>query len=581
MDPRIEIELTAEDIFRPNLAATIDDTRTWVDPRGYRLSDRLWRTAASDRAQIDAILQAGVHKGQSPLQTSRQLESMLNPYYQPRRDPDTFRILPKSKQPKGVVTTTPRTGPGRGAERPGNSGLGSYAARRLARTETTRAFGASSLKSSYLNPLIERMKWRLSGHHKRADVCNRNARDSSPGQPAGVYALEDVPGYPAHPHEMCTISPYVTQDDIDDAIPRLRRAMQDGDFSRAGLARPLETATPVAKLTPLQRTTQAAREDLLDATGAMDKYLPFEDEYKAATSRAEKAVRKAGAAVRRDTLKNLAPDQREALQQLTAARKAKAAFDKEFAATWKQMQAADDDAFPALREKWYRMRDQDQGFITHDLKFAEARVTNLVDADSYKRAVQDSLRKVRGMGSDLDHPISPNSDQRAIDAFHNHARRDLPTEWWETSIKRGPLRFEDQGPDGRGVYRQRTTGDEIAVGGSDSYVAELSSHELTHRMEYLRPEIGFAEQGFYARRTKGEEARWLGAPYREDELYRPDEFPDPYMGKDYGRGSSWEIATMGIQDVMRGSLGGRRGTPEWLINDDDLQDFVLGILAIG
>jgi hypothetical protein len=96
MDPRIEIELTAEDIFRPNLAATIDDTRTWVDPRGYRLSDRLWRTAASDRAQIDAILQAGVHKGQSPLQTSRQLESMLNPYYQPRRDPDTFRILPKS-----------------------------------------------------------------------------------------------------------------------------------------------------------------------------------------------------------------------------------------------------------------------------------------------------------------------------------------------------------------------------------------------------------------------------------------------------------------------------------------------------
>jgi len=52
------------------------------------------------------------------------------------------------------------------------------------------------------------------------------------------------------------------------------------------------------------------------------------------------------------------------------------------------------------------------------------------------------------------------------------------------------------------------------------------------------------------------------------------------MGKDYG-GGAWEVATMGVQDLMRGNAYRGRRIPEWLWQDDELTDFTLGILAIG
>lgn len=276
--------ITPDDIFRPNLAAEIDDTRTWVDPNGYRLSQRLWKAGSLDRAQIESTLRAGLAAGASPLQVARAVEGLLNPSYQLRRDPETFRPLPLSKQPKGVATKTPRQGPGRGIFRPRNSGIGNYAARRLARTETTRAFGAATLRASKGNPLMERIRWRLSGHHHDSDDCDRNAERGSRGQPRGVYFVDEVPRYPNHPHEMCTLNPYVTNDDIADAIPRLREYIRTGELPPRGfrgdgsplaaVLRPIDggaaapiTANELASLVPRFKSKQEAIDWLKANTG--------------------------------------------------------------------------------------------------------------------------------------------------------------------------------------------------------------------------------------------------------------------------------------------------------------------------
>ena len=271
------LDLGPEDIFRPNAAAIIDDTRTWVDPNGYRLSDRLWRAKAADRKAIDNHLRQALAAGKSPLATARGLDQYLNPYYQLRRDPETFRVLPIGKQPKGVATKTPRQGPGRGPARPRNSGTGGYSARRLARTETTRAFGDAAIKAAQANPLVRRMKWRLSSHHHDSDQCDMNAARSSTDCPRGVYLIDELPRYPDHPHEMCSIGPYVTQEDVDSAIPRLREYIRTGEMPPLGFIESGLPLAPFANPSPAfsgrmdiagyKRTPEEAMKSAFDAAG--------------------------------------------------------------------------------------------------------------------------------------------------------------------------------------------------------------------------------------------------------------------------------------------------------------------------
>ena len=57
----------------------------------------------------------------------------------------------------------------------------------------------------------------------------------------------------------------------------------------------------------------------------------------------------------------------------------------------------------------------------------------------------------------------------------------------------------------------------------------------------------------------------------------PDDFIDPYMGKVYSEGTvhdSWEVFTMGIQDLYTHSAG------EIMKNDPDYATFMLGVLAV-
>ncbi|MBA3580733.1 MAG: hypothetical protein H0W42_12210 [Gemmatimonadaceae bacterium] len=220
----------ARDVFVPLGQAgadAFDDTRSWVDPRGYRLSDRLWNARKADRDAIDRILREAIVAGDDPLAAARRLEDYLLPSARPVRDPRTGRLVRWkrdelgnllrdsggrliSAQPIGAITRTPR------------SGAGSYAARRLARTETTRAFGQATMQAAALNPFVSGVKWNLSGSHPEPDECDSNARRSSQGLPRGVYRSGDEPRYPNHPNELCYLSPYVAED-TDAVIDQLRR----------------------------------------------------------------------------------------------------------------------------------------------------------------------------------------------------------------------------------------------------------------------------------------------------------------------------------------------------------------------
>lgn len=197
----------ARDIFRPNDAATIDDTRSWVDPLGHRLSDRVWIARQEVRRQIDKTLTTAIATGESPLLTARKLEQYLSPSWAPQRN-ERGRLV--ANQPKRIVTRTP------------NAGAGSYPARRLARTEITRAFGAATVKAAEMNPFVDGVRWATSGRHRGSDVCDDNASGHSRGMDRGEYRTDEVPSYPGHPQCRCVLSPVVARESAS-VVAQLRR----------------------------------------------------------------------------------------------------------------------------------------------------------------------------------------------------------------------------------------------------------------------------------------------------------------------------------------------------------------------
>lgn len=158
-------------IFRPNPLAEYERLHTWVDPNGYRLSDRVWNTADATRRQIDLLVADGIRQGMSAVDLARLVERFLNP------------------EAAAIRTRTPY-----GAD-------GSYAALRLARTEISRAANQAAFISAYLNPYVGGFDWALSPSHPKMDICDQYATIGMSGQrlkPA--YPLASSPVPPAHPH---------------------------------------------------------------------------------------------------------------------------------------------------------------------------------------------------------------------------------------------------------------------------------------------------------------------------------------------------------------------------------------------
>lgn len=213
MDQRLDREIL-EELFRihrgpiaqagraANLA-TFDDTRSWIDPNGYNLSQRLWKQRGQVRSAIDARIRIMLANGTDAITVAREIEQFLSPEYKVKR---LVRGIIFDDGRPGVLTSTPR------------GGQGSYPARRLTRTETTRAHGQTAIQVA--NRTGAKIKWRLSASHPKIDICDEYA-GADRGYGPGVYDVRDVPSYPPHPQCLCTISSEVIETD-EELVERLR-----------------------------------------------------------------------------------------------------------------------------------------------------------------------------------------------------------------------------------------------------------------------------------------------------------------------------------------------------------------------
>lgn len=179
----------------------------WARSRdGLRLSDRIWQKGETARNAIRDIIQDAVATGQDAVKTARLLEQYV------RTD---ARTLAKN-YPNMMKRMAGRI--------PGDL---SYEALRLARTETTAAFGEGTVAAAQVSPSYRGMKWVLSKAHPAPDICDLLAAADS-GLGPGVYPPGEEPMYPAHPNELCTLVPVHEQP--EEFVQRLKRWRESPDL---------------------------------------------------------------------------------------------------------------------------------------------------------------------------------------------------------------------------------------------------------------------------------------------------------------------------------------------------------------
>lgn len=177
---------------------SLDTNRRWVNAKtdggtgdSYRLSDRVWRLGKETRTAIDDRIKLGISRGEDALSIADDLVQYLRTNQQPEIITKDGKVI-RSKN----MTKTP-----------GRGGWGSHQARRLARTEVTRVHGAATIETVRVTPGTIGVRWRLSGSHPKIDDCDRYADADDHGLGRGVYPVDQVPPYPSHPHELCTLVP--------------------------------------------------------------------------------------------------------------------------------------------------------------------------------------------------------------------------------------------------------------------------------------------------------------------------------------------------------------------------------------
>lgn len=192
------------DIFRPHPLAQYDPPHLWVDPNGYQLSERVWRTASNTRRRVDMLLEEGIREGRAARDIAADAERFLQP----------GRTL-RTRKPYGTDA--------------------SFDAMRLARTEVSRAAAEADEMSAAMNPFVEGLEWNRSpGSDYDCDECE----DLAAG---GPYPVDDPPVMPAHPHCMCYWS-YALVEDKQEVIRALQEDARRARSELMDRIGPLQTA---------------------------------------------------------------------------------------------------------------------------------------------------------------------------------------------------------------------------------------------------------------------------------------------------------------------------------------------------
>ncbi len=172
----------------------------WIRTKnGLFLSDRIWEKSEKFRATMRDLMQESVATGQDAVKTARMLQQYV------RQGAQTLaRDYPNMmKRMKGRV--------------PGDI---CYEALRLARTETTAAFGEGTIAAAKASPSYKGIKWILSKSHPLVDICDSLAGHEE-GLGTGVYTPGNEPPYPAHPSCLCVLVP--VHEEPTEFVERLKR----------------------------------------------------------------------------------------------------------------------------------------------------------------------------------------------------------------------------------------------------------------------------------------------------------------------------------------------------------------------
>ena len=160
--------------LRLTAARNIDAVMTRTLETKRPLSQKVYRTEALAKGQVDKIINRALARGDSAADIAKAVKGLIDP-----------------NVPGGV----------------------SYAARRLGRTEINNAFHAQSIHDAQNTPWVEGMRWNLSKRHEDdpGDECETYYE-------IGVFDKEHVPDKP-HPNCRCFVTPELNAyQDFEDAL---------------------------------------------------------------------------------------------------------------------------------------------------------------------------------------------------------------------------------------------------------------------------------------------------------------------------------------------------------------------------
>lgn len=598
---------------RANMVARFDNTRSWVDPNGYRLSDRLWNAGDADRRQIDRIIKDGISRGLHPLQMTAALEAHLTPE---GAFGDAFR-------PEGMARVTSASGltrtpyVNRGLPNQRSVGKGNYAARRLARTEVSRAYNETARLAAMDNPFVESIRYALSPSHPEPDICDIHAKADPIGEGPGIYPKNTTnPSIPAHPQCLCHWEPYSEDVNLQDVVNRLRgdlgkppiKQLPDGSWQLPTGTQPPLPGTPTAPIsgtiTPKGVTkavedarqffndkyepVKIAKDQWKNATGGFSGRMTAQTNYRkvakdvrlANWEELEKRVNIAGASVKSRVDEIMLSKHPEWLKETQAIADAQRVFmDKRNALIAITKRSKD---YPRIRQEWLDARDARNKLLRG--------IDNKVD--DWVMANRQALAEQRSMGSALKHNIKAVGQSKAnAEQWIDSANPAFPTEWWESSVEQAKREQLKVAKTKRGYYSDADQ--QIAL--SDYRDQGVAVHEMQHRFDYDIIGANDAAQSFYIRRTGYDATAYRPTdiphtggipntplvPLRKTpgyDWYGPseegvlDDFNSPYTGKRYDSTAS-EINTMAVQSLQGDDVIN-------LLGDEDLHNHILGVLSV-
>lgn len=205
---------------RPVQEMSIASFTQWLDPRGFRLTERIQRVAIEVRSRIGRFIDSHIGKGTPALTMATKVEAFLT------------------------------TGE-RGKTTYGNQGA--VAPKVLVQHEMTKAGGATAAATSVINPFVRGAQWLLDPSHPKPDRCDLRARGGANGD--GIYPLSELPAFPDHINCMCHLRA-VTVRNLAAVTAALAAAIGEGTEAAQALRGALnpERVTTEALTGTLQQT---------------------------------------------------------------------------------------------------------------------------------------------------------------------------------------------------------------------------------------------------------------------------------------------------------------------------------------